>query len=163
MNNETLATREKQVDGFTVKYSFIAVYNGCLGQANFNDQWERASQHQGGATIQSDGEHWTPKQYSLAQLSSDYASQGRENPCKEAYQSLLRQFERDSEAFEVVLEVSVLKNDVELFADTVIGSDYHYLDFDYDHNKALECLLEYAEESAYINGAKETLKSLLVE
>lgn len=162
MSNEILATLENNIDGFTIRFDFIAIYDGYLGQSNFDNQWERASSHQGGVTINHDGEHWIPLNYSLSQLSKDYAKQGRENPSGEAYKSLLEQFERDKDAFEAVLEVTVLKNDIELFQDNIVGTDYNHTDYNYDHDKVLESLLEYAEkDSVYIEKAKETLKGLL--
>lgn len=162
MNTEVLATQEKNIDGLEIVYKLEAIHDGCLGMHNFTEQWEHTDIHIGGVTINSDGEHWIPKNYSIADLSSDFAKQGRDNPCKDAYQSLLEQFERDRVAFEAVVSVSVLKNGIELFEDTIVGTDYDHTDFDYNHDKALETMLsDYCEEFVYIESAKQTLKTLV--
>ncbi len=163
MYNETLATKEIITNGLTLTYTLQANYDGISGQHNFNDQWERSLQgHIGGVTIQSnEGDSWIPLNYSLAQLTKDYYKQGRNNPPKEAYDSLKEQFDRDSEAFEIVVVVTVRKNGIELFEDTIIGSDYHHEDYNYDHDKALNDLLEYAEQDAYIEEAKQVLSKLI--
>lgn len=163
MQTENLATTTKTVNGLDITYTLEANYNGFLGMANFQDQWENSDCHIGGVTIQGDdGQNWIPKQYSIAQLSKDYAKQGLDNPSGKAYQSLREQFDRDSQAFEVNVVVSVCMNGVELFEETIIGSDYEHLDFNYDHDKALETfLLDYCEEDVYIEQALETIKQLV--
>ena len=140
MNSEILATKSFIKNGLQIIIDFEAIYNGDLGQSNFYDQWEVSDHHIGGITIRLNNQNFKPLQYSLSDLSKDYAKQGRFTPSYDAYKSLQEQLIRDSEAFKVILNCRVLKNSIELASECLIGSDYHYNDYDYDHDKALHYL-----------------------
>ena len=142
---EILASKTIEYEGFTFTLEFVDYHQGALW--SFEEQWELTDTHEGGVTITNpDGSRnsWKyaiPKQYSLAELAKDYAAQGRENPSREAYQSLQKQLERDSEASDCSLLISAKKGSIQLFEDEhVISTDYHWTDYDYDHDKALEYL-----------------------
>lgn len=77
----------------------VVLFGGA--EAMFREQWEHCDEHKGGVTItnpEADRNSWTyyrPLQVSLSELTADYAKQGRENPSREAYDSLQRQLLRD--------------------------------------------------------------------
>lgn len=92
--------------------------------------FERADGHQGGVTVSIDSDyrgpktHWIPTQTSIAELSREYAKQGRENPSREAYESLQRECEAEVCGNMYTASVTVSLHGVELAADT-IGFAWH--------------------------------------
>lgn len=174
MNNVELASSVfTDKNGLTLTYSLIAVMDGCLGQHHFNEQW-KASDHQGGITIQkpqegwSNDQHFEPLQYSLAQLTKDYHKQGRGNPSKDAYSSLQGQLERDLECFEVYLQARIVipseggDQEIELLDQCLISSDYHHADFNYDSGAALRAMIaEHGDNDQLFKKAVTTQKEMI--
>ena len=109
----------RTINGFTVTAEVI---DFCQGSLWLMDMFEPADAHEGGVTIRvpswlDDGRgyrYWTPTQYSLAELSSDYAKQGRENPSREAYKSLQRDLAHYIQASDCAICVTVEKAGIEL-------------------------------------------------
>lgn len=70
----------------------------------FRDKWSGTDEHKGGVYIRNRNadrncwQYYEPRHYSLADLTRDYAKQGRENPSREAYESLQNELERDLDA-----------------------------------------------------------------
>lgn len=86
---------------------------GLDGYAGFGDQWKMVDDHKGGVTIKNPNPYREaypyaiPQQTTLAELASDFHKQGRDNPSREAYESLQAQLERDIEASDYYIDASV--------------------------------------------------------
>ena len=111
---------------FTVN---VICYNEYAG---FGDQWKMTDAHKGGVTIanleadRNSYKYAIPQQCTLAELSADYAKQGRENPSSEAYQSLQRQLSRDLNASDYGFQVSAEIDGVKLFDDENLGCAFDW-------------------------------------
>ena len=129
------ATFEVVEEKFTIIYEAV----NCYEASHSLDNWKFTDDHQGGVTVKNPNwqrnefKYAIPLRYSLKQLSSDYAKQGRENPSREAYISLQKELERDLEASEYSLSAKV----VDVNGNTVLDSfsigyvfDWSYLDGD---------------------------------
>ena len=95
MSNDTLIKEFKTADNLTVS---IYVREWYTGSDAISDQFELTDTHQGGITIKNPEysgrnsyEYAIPLWVSLAELTKDYAKQGRDNPSREAYDSLQKQ------------------------------------------------------------------------
>ena len=104
----------------------------------FSEQWEGTDKHHGGVTI-ANPEHgrgaykyFIPKQYTLADLTSDYAKQGLENPSTKAYQSLRDQLRRDIYASDYGFRVSAYVGDFKMIDDECIGYGFDHSIYDDD-------------------------------
>ena len=81
------ATFEVVKEKFTIIYEAV----NCFEASHNLDNWKFTDDHQGGVTIKNpncqrnDFKYAIPLNYSLKQLSSDYAKQGRENRLTPAY------------------------------------------------------------------------------
>lgn len=99
-----------------VKEKFSIIYEAVTWfiPSHALENWEFTDDHQGGVTIKNPNyqrnefKYAIPLHYSLKQLSSDYAKQGRENPSREAYTSLQEELKRDLEASEYYLSAKVV-------------------------------------------------------
>ncbi len=104
----------------------------------FSDQWEGTDIHQGGVTIKNPDadrnsyKYFIPKQCTLAELVAAYAKQGRPNACRNAYQALREQLERDIHACDYGFKVSAYVGGVELLADEIVGCGFDHSVFDDD-------------------------------
>lgn len=120
-------TVEEQGINFKIE---IRCYGGA--ESMFNDQWEPTDDHQGGVTItntnagRGDWAYFIPKQYSLAQLTKDYATEGRENPSKQAYDSLQRQLIRDIDAGDYGLRYSASYAGINIVSDETCGIGFDW-------------------------------------
>lgn len=86
--------------------------------------WEKADGHQAGQTVKDDdGQFWTSCNYTPAELSRDYAKQGRENPSREAYESLRNELYHYIYGQMVTIKAAVYLDGEELAAD-FIGCDF---------------------------------------
>ncbi|ANZ51934.1 hypothetical protein WUMEUNZI_CDS0146 [Salmonella phage SeKF_63] len=118
-----------------VKEKFSIIYEAvnCYEASHNLDNWKFTDDHQGGVTVKNPNcqrnefKYAIPLHYSLKQLSSDYAKQGRENPSKEAYTSLQKELERDLEASEYNLAAKV----VDANGQTILDSFYIGYAFDW--------------------------------
>lgn len=115
--------------GITFKVEVLC-YGGAERQ--FNDQWEQTDKHQGGVTIRNPHAgrgrfaYYIPKQYTLAQLTKDYAAEGRENPSKQAYDALQRQLIRDIDAGDYGLRYSASYAGVNIVYDETYGIGFDW-------------------------------------
>ncbi len=163
MNVESLATKTITQNDMVLNFTLVAHYGGICGQSNFDEQWKLVQNHVGGVNIKTDDGIFEPRQFTIPDLAKSYSQQNRPNPSKQAFDSAKQQLERDSLAFEVQLKVTVLKNGIELINDIITYSDYEHSDYNYDHDKMLNCLLEYAEENDfYFDSAKKIISQLTV-
>lgn len=149
---------------FTVYIESLDSYGG------FADQWQMVDDHCGGVTVavpygaRSEYRFAVPQQYTLAELSADYAKQKRANPSREAYESLQRQLSRDLSASDYGFLVSAEIDGVALLDMEAMGCifDYSYEDEGSLVEAAKQCWDEYGDEIAAFNmakGAAETLVS----
>ena len=96
---------------------------------NVYGNFRQVDNHQGGVTVQIHDRHgvsyWEPLQYSIADLSKDYAKAGEENPSKRAYESLKAECEADVLGDMVYVELSVSFAGIELASDGV-GTQYYH-------------------------------------
>lgn len=128
----TIETFEIESGELTINVSVVCYE--CFD--GFSDQWEGTDKHQGGVTIanpEADRNSWKffiPKQYSLSQLTADYAKQGRENPSAAAYQSLQDQLQRDIYACDYGFNVSAYIGDVEVLDSEYVGCGFDHSMFD---------------------------------
>ncbi len=97
-----------------------------------------------------------PLHYSLKQLSSDYAKQGRENPSKDAYISLQKELERDLEASEYDLAAKV----VDANGNTVLESFYLGYAFDWCYSDGDDLEERLKEEVSNSDAETEVLERL---
>lgn len=85
--------------------------------------WERADCHQAGQTVKdNDGRFWTSCNYSPAELSAEFAAQGRGNPSREAYESLRNELFHYLYGEMVTIKAAVCLDGEELDVD-YIGTD----------------------------------------
>ena len=141
MNTEILASQVKNIAGFTLDYSLVTDYSGDF----FCDKWSYAD-YPAADTITLDGQDWRCEHFTVGK------------DC--TYQQALKEFKRDTEAFDVFLSVKVSKCDITLFNEIEIGADYSYGDGPSDD--FLSCLLaDYADDAAYIESAKNKLMELI--
>lgn len=137
------------------------------GSSAIWDFFERAEKHIGGVTISNpeftgrEIQFFTPVNYSLASLASDYAKQGRENPSAEAYESAQQELGWLITADDCALLYRVTCNGIELCEDYGIGFEYSYQYNDQAIEQcALEMLRDYDESEEVLNRAFEILKTL---
>lgn len=155
-----------------VKEKFSIIYEAvnCYEASHALENWEFTNNHQGGVTIKNPNyrhnafKYAIPLHYSLKQLSSDYAKQGRENPSKEAYISLQKELERDLEASEYYLSAKV----VDANGKTVLDSFSIGYAFDWCYSDGVD-LEDRLEEEVSNSGAEsevmeqlEALKDLVL-
>lgn len=137
----------------------VTVYVELYGPWDFGDQFEVATCHEGGVTIRNPVnpgddrcyQWFIPTQYSLAELSKDYAKAGRENPSREAYDSLQRQLGWELTAGDYGFCVEIRKAGV-LLAETYAG-----FGFDYSWEYANESLDDYCRAN-YMNVIFEVMR-----
>lgn len=154
---ETFNFSRNNID-FTVNVVCAYTFDG------FADQWKMTDTHEGGVTIanadadRNSFKYAIPQQYTLAELTADYAKAGRENPSREAYESLQRQLSRDINAQDYYFTVSANAGSYTLLDGAVIGCGF---DYSYDDEGQL---LDVAQEvwNDY-NGGEEAFEEALKE
>ena len=158
-------TIEEQGIKFEVE---VRCYGGAEHQ--FNDQWEQTDKHQGGVTIRNPHAererfaYYIPKQYTLAQLTKDYAIGGRENPSKQAYDSLQRQLIRDIDAGDYGLRYSASYDGIKIIADETCGIGFDWSSYD-DRDladAARDVWDEYAQDEA-LDRVQDALGELIAK
>ena len=141
MNTEILSSQVKNIAGFTIDYSLVTYY----GSDFFYDKWVRAD-YAAADTITIEGQPWQCTYFAI----------GKDVTRGQA----VKEFYRDNEAFDVLLQVEVRKCGITLFNDIEIGADYSYRDGPADD--LLSCLMaDYADDAAYIESAKSKLMELV--
>jgi len=114
----------------------------------FTDQFKRVDKHEGGVTVKSsDGGDYEPLQTSLAELAKSYAEQGRDNPSKEAYDSLQKDLSHYLTCTGVELVVRAYKCNILLAEET--SSLYDYSDEYYGSLSEIQAVIE-AEEGGWL-------------
>ncbi|UPW39542.1 hypothetical protein ESCO49_00074 [Escherichia phage vB_EcoM_ESCO49] len=152
------ATFEVVKEKFSIIYEAVNCYESSHNLAD----WEFTDDHQGGVTIKNPNyrhnafKYAIPLNYSLKQLSSDYAKQGRENPSKEAYVSLQEELERDLEASEYILAAKV----VDVNGKTVLESFYLGYAFDWCYSDGVDLEDRLKEEVSNSGAESEVLEQL---
>ena len=147
-----------------VKEKFSIIYEAvnCYEASHSVSDWEFTDNHKGGVTIKNPNfqrnefKYAIPLRYSLKQLSSDYAKQGRENPSQEAYISLQKELERDLEASEYNLSAKV----VDANGNTVLDSFYLGYAFDWCYSDGDDLEDRLKEEVSNSDAEAEVLERL---
>ena len=142
--SEKIAVKTTTVNGFVIESCLRNLESGMLG---FNDKWVRSNDGE----VQGDRQKWTCNYYSIGQLNKGFDS------TKAMSQ---RDFERDCEAFEVALEITVSKADVTLVNDMPITTNFNYDDG--DPVKLLNELSSDVNIDDYIKQANTTIQQLLL-
>ena len=135
----------------------------------FGDQWKMTDTHEGGVTISNSEadrnsfKYAIPQQCTLAQLTKEYAAQGRENPSREAYDSLQRQLMRDINASDYYFTVDASAGSHTLLDGAVIGCgfDYSYEDQGSLLDVAREVWSDYNGEEEALSEAVQAARDLL--
>jgi hypothetical protein len=139
-----------------IKYRLEHYYDEGTHWLNNGDMGmfaERES-HIGGVTVKYNNRHFEPVQYSLAELASEYAKQGRANPSKEAYDSAKQEIEYLWNSYSVGLWATVKIGDIELLDEHIIGSEFNPA-FD-DEEETIKRLKEdYVNEESLLQQARE--------
>lgn len=159
---ETFSFSRNNVD-FTVNVVCAYTNDG------FGDQWKMTDTHEGGVTIsnreadRNSFKYVIPQQYTLAELTKEYAAQGRENPSREAYDSLQRQLIRDINASDYYFTVDASAGSHTLLDGAVIGCgfDYSYQDQGSLLDVAREVWSDYNGEEEAITEAVQAARDLL--
>ncbi len=159
---ETL--KSHTVGGITIT---IDVVDFCEGSPWMEDLYTGTDQHEGGKTIanpehHSNGYKYYIGQYTPAQLASDYAKQGRENPSKEAYASLQKELEHYIHASDCSLRATISKAGVELATNYGISFDHSHVQDETREEMALLMLKEHGLDfiSEAVSEARDTLAAL---
>ena len=135
----------------------------------FGDQWKMTDTHEGGVTIKNRNadrnsfKYAIPQQTTLAELASQYAAQGRENPSAAAYESLQNQLDRDIDANDYYFTVDASAGSHTLLDGAVIGCgfDYSYQDQGSLLAVAREVWSDYNGEEEAITEAVQAARDLL--
>lgn len=159
---ETFNFSRNNID-FTVNVVCAQCYDG------FDDQWKMTDTHEGGVTIKNSDagrnsyKYAIPQQTTLAELASYYAEQGRENPSREAYESLQRQLSRDINASDYYFTVDATAGSHTLLDGAVIacGFDYSYDDEGSLLDAAQEVWKEHDGEAEALEEATKAARVLL--
>ena len=123
-----------EIESGALKIEVSVVCYGCFD--GFSDQWKGTDKHQGGVTIKNPNagrnawKYFIPQQCSMAELTSCYAKQGRDNPSAAAYRSLQNQLERDITASDYGFRVTACVGGILVLDDEYMGCcfDYSYDD-----------------------------------
>lgn len=159
---ETFNFSRNNID-FTVNVVCAYTFDG------FGDQWKMTDTHEGGVTItnpdadRNSFKYAIPQQVSLAELTKEYAAQGRENPSREAYDSLQRQLIRDINASDYYFTVNASAGSHTLLDGAVIGCgfDYSYEDQGSLLDVAREVWSDYNGEEEALSEAVQAARDLL--
>ena len=167
MYNTVDATYEVVKEKFSIVFEAV----NCYEVSHNADSWDFTDEHQGGVTIKNPNhdrnafKYAIPLHYSLKQLSSDYAKQGRENPSREAYTSLQNELKRDLEASEFSLAAKVIDEN----GNTVLDSfhlgyafDWCYLD-NVDLDERLKEEVENLGAESEVLARLEALKNSVID
>lgn len=152
------ATFEVVEEKFTIIYEAV----NCYAASHSLDNWKFTDDHQGGVTVKNPNYQYDefkyaiPLHYSLKQLYSDYAKQGRENPSREAYISLQKELERDLEASEYSITAKVVDSN----GKTVLDSFYLGYAFDWCYSDGDDLEGRLKEEVSNSDAESEVLERL---
>lgn len=138
MSCEILASKTIEKNGFEFKLDVLS-YADC-GMSSFDDKWIRDVN----GPIQGSNDNFDCTWYEI----------GSDLTIEQAQED----FDRDVQAFDVHLFVTVSKNGIELINDPVIGSDYNYCE---DANLLLDDLVGYVNFNEYCSQAEVKVFELI--
>ncbi len=142
MENEILATQSELHYGFQIEYRLEANY----GLGYFFSKWKEVRE-KGSYTITDDNcTHWTCLYY---EIGTDVSKE-----------DALKEFYRDSEAFDVDVICRISKCDIVLLEEYIIGADYAYIDGS-AQELLEEMVYEYSFRDELIDKANEKLLALV--
>lgn len=129
--------------------------------------WELADKHQGGVTVKYEsctypGEpsYWTNVNYTLAELTSDYTKEGKENPSKEAYESMQKELRHYMEGYLLTVTPQIWLDDI-LLAEDCIGTDFSDEYWDSEQECAEDCAKCNFSLKALIKEAKVNSQTII--
>ncbi len=140
MENDILATQEELHYGFKMEYSLVANY----GLGYFFSKWKEVEEASGDTITDDNHNHWTCL----------YLTIGKDLSKEDA----LKEFYRDSEAFDVDVKVTISKCDIVLVEEYIIGADYAYID-----GSAQELLEEMVYEYSFMDDMIDAANKKLLE
>lgn len=109
----TLASNSFIKCGFEVEVSLLDLE---CGMSDFSNKWKRDDD---GPIVTLGGDRWNCEYFTIGKLKDGFDA---------TVQSAQNEFDRDCDAFDVSLVITVSKNGIELHADHVVGSEYNYID-----------------------------------
>ena len=119
------------------------------------------SEHIAGTTIQdSEGRYWIG-QCTPAELAKDYAKQGRENPSREAYESLQKELQHYQEAQDFWVECEIRYGGRTIGEGRTCSSDFSYVYWDCFEDAAQDVWCEYGAEA--MDEAKKEAREFLAQ
>lgn len=134
-------------DGFEIEVSLVADYQS--GFTQFRDKWSRCND---GLVICDEGYNFGCNWYSTGQL-----NKGNDVTKYQAQ----KEFDRDCNAFDVLLEVTISKNDIELLDQVVISDNYSWDDKNTPKELMEYLMSDYLDLDYLLVEVKETLSKLV--
>ena len=142
MENEILATQSELHYGFKIEYRLEANY----GLGYFFSKWNEVKESSATTITDDNHNHWTCLYFEIG------TDMSKEDALKEFY--------RDSEAFDVDVYCKVSKCDIVLLNEYIICADYAYVD-DNSQDLLAELVGEYSYKDEMIESANEKLLELV--
>ncbi len=142
MENDILATQEELHYGFKIEYRLEANY----GLGYFFSKWNEVKEPSTTTITDDNCTHWTCLYY---EIGTDVSKE-----------DALKEFYRDSEAFDVDVKVTISKCDIVLVEEYIIGADYAYIDGS-AQELLEEMVYEYSFRDELIDKANEKLLALV--
>ncbi len=142
MENDILATQSELHYGFKMEYSLVANY----GLGYFFSKWKEVEEPASDTITDDNCTHWTCL---YLEIGTDMSKE-----------DALKEFYRDSEAFDVDVICRISKCDIVLLEEHIIGADYSYIDG--SAQELLEELVyDYSFRDELIDKANEKLLALV--
>lgn len=138
MSREILASKTTEKNGFEFRLDLLS-YADC-GMTSFDDKWIRDIN----GPIRGSNDNFDCNWYDI----------GSDLTIEKAQED----FDRDVQAFDVHLFITVSKNGIELINDPVIGSDYNYCE---DADPLLDDLIGYVDFDDYCSQAEVKVFELI--
>ncbi len=138
--NNIMATKTEVVNGFTMEYSMLAKQ----GAVPFLSKWKKVQTETKESIKDRLGNSWTCVLYKI----------GKDISKSDA----LKDFENDSQEFDVYVVVKVIKCDITLIEENIMLAGYSYIE-----DEANEYLDEMVEEYSYKDDITELASDKLVE
>ena len=146
-SSDILESKVFNRDGLKIKVSLVADYQS--GFTQFRDKWSRCND---GLVICSDGYNFDCNWYSIGQL-----NKGNDVTKYQAQ----KEFDRDCNAFDVLLNVTISKNEIELLDQVVIGGDHSWDDKNTPKELMEYLISDYLDLDHLLLEVKETLSKLV--
>ena len=146
-NSDILESKVFNRDGFEIEVNLVADYQN--GFTQFSDKWSRCTE---GLVVCDDGYKFDCNWYSIGQL-----NKGNDVTTYRAQ----KEFDRDCKAFDVLLTVTISKNEIELLDQVIIGDNYSWDDKSTPLELMEYLLSEYLDLDYLLVEVKETLSKLV--